>query len=89
MNQILKDCVYGKGTKRQVQFLSQIGGMNEEECQVLQYIHERKTDSFIQDIMGLSRKAYDRVEESVRAKLLIAIFECINCHMETYENGSE
>lgn len=89
MNQILKDTVYGKGTKRQLEFLAHIGGMNEEEYMVLKNIHDRKTDSYIQDTMGLSRKAYDRVEESVRAKLLIAIFECINCHMEEYEKGSE
>lgn len=82
MNQVLKDTIYGKGTQRQVDFMASIGGMNEEEKNLFQLIHEGKSDIFIQESMGLSRKSYDRVEESVRAKLLLAVFECINHHME-------
>lgn len=82
MNQILKDTVYGKGTRKQVQFMADIGGMNTEETLMLYLIHDGKTEIYIQEEMGLSRKAYERIEESVRAKLLLAIFECINCHME-------
>lgn len=86
MNQILKDTVYGKGTQRQVNFMAEIGGMNEEERQMFQLIHEGKSDIYIQQEMSLSRKAYERIEELVRSKLLIACFECINCHMEEYYN---
>lgn len=82
MNQIIKDVVYGKGTQRQIDFMAATGGMNTEEKQVFQLIHEQKTEQYIQDVMGLSRKSYERIEESVRAKLLIAVFECINQHME-------
>lgn len=84
MNQYLKDTVYGKGTAAQVKFMAELGGMNEEETQVLHLIHSGKTDLYIQEEMSLSRKAYERVEESVRAKLLIAVFHCINYTMDNY-----
>ena len=82
MNQILKDTVYGKGTQRQIDFMAQLGGMNEEEKKLFQMIHEGKSEVIIQDMLSLSRKSYERVEESVRAKLLIAVFECILYRME-------
>ena len=82
MNQILKDVVYSKGTQRQVNFMADLGGMNTEERQFFQLVHEGKTDLYIQEELGVTRKTYVRIEESVRAKLLIAIFECINCHMD-------
>lgn len=85
MNQYLKDIVYGKGTQKQIFFLAKIGGMNEEETKILNLIHNQETDLDIQLEMGMDKKTYARVEESVRAKLLLAIFECINCHMEHKE----
>lgn len=44
MNQTLKDTVYGKGTKRQVEFMAELGGMNEEEkeCSSL-FMRENQT----------------------------------------------
>lgn len=85
MNQIIKDVIYGKGTNAQVKFLAKIGGMNEEEQEIFMYFHQGKTDAYIQDEMGLSRKAYERIEESVRAKLTIALFTCINKTYDLYE----
>lgn len=84
MNQILKDTVYGKGTKQQVQLMAEIGGMNEEETTLFMHIHNGLSDITIQEEMGLSRKAYERIEESVRAKLLLAIFECINYYRDNH-----
>lgn len=86
MNQVLKDTVYGKGTQRQVDFMAEIGGMNQEERKVFQLIHEGKSELYIQEELSLSRNSYERLEETVRAKLLIACFECINCHMEEYQS---
>ena len=82
MNQILKDTIYGKGAKTQVQFLADLGGMNEEETQVFWLIHKGFSDLRIQEETAMSRKAYERVEESVRAKLLLAVFHCINYTMD-------
>ena len=78
MNQILKDSVYGKGTMRQIDFIAELGGMNAEEYRLFVLAHEGKSDNVIRDSMCLSRKAYDRLEASVRAKVAIAVFECIN-----------
>lgn len=84
MNQILKDTIYGKGTDRQARFMAELGGMNEEETAVLMLIHKGRTDITIQQDLSLSRKSYERVEESVRAKLLLAVFECINSKMNSW-----
>lgn len=85
MNQVLKDAVYGKGTRRQVEFMAKLGGMNDEEKAILMLFHEGKTDTYIQLELGLSRKAYERIEEAVRAKLTIAIFTCINKTYDIYD----
>lgn len=82
MNQILKDTVYGKGTTKQIEFLSEMGGMNEEEKEILYDIHYGRSDIWIQEEHNLSRKSYERIEESIRAKILLAVFFCINKAME-------
>ena len=86
MNQVLKDSVYKKGTIRQVDFMAEVGGMNEEERAIFHLIHEGKTDIYIQQELSLSRKAYARIEESIRAKLLLVVFECINHYMDDYNS---
>lgn len=78
MNQFLKRSVYQRGTEKQALFLAELGGMNEEEKQMFLFLHAGKDDQFIQDMMNISRSAAGRIEESLRAKLLLAIFECIN-----------
>lgn len=82
MNQVLKDSVYGMGTDKQVDFMANVGGMNEEEHAVFKLLHRKKSDTYIQYELGLSRKSYDRIVESVRAKLLLAVFYCINYAMD-------
>lgn len=78
MNQTLKNTVYGKGTLDQVRFIAELGGMNEEEQKLFELLHFGKSDLFIQEELNISQKTYKRIEESVRAKLTIAIFTCIN-----------
>lgn len=82
MNQIIKNIVYTKGTRKQALFMAEIGGMNEEETKVFLMLHEGRTMEYIMLTCRLSRKGYERIEESIRAKLLLAVFECINKHME-------
>lgn len=82
MNQILKDKVYNRGTKKQALFLAEIGGMNDEEKEIFLMMHEGKTDLFIQEEFALSRRAFDRIEEAISAKLLLAVFECITHYQE-------
>jgi len=82
MNQIIRNLIYMKGTTEQCEFMAKKGGMNEEEKRLFFLIHDGRNELYIQEEMGLSRKSYERIEESVRQKLLIAVFECINIHME-------
>lgn len=82
MNQVLKDVVYTLGTQKQVDFVAEVGGMNYEEKMFFQLQHERKSDSYIQDEMCLNRRSFDRIQESVRAKLKLAVFYCINKTMD-------
>ena len=84
MNQNLKNVVYGKGSQRHIDFMAEIGGMNTDEKAVFQMLHERKLDEVIQAELGLSKSSFNQIEESVRAKLLLAVFECINAHMDEY-----
>lgn len=81
MNQNLKDCVYGKGNDEQVDFMAKMGGMNDEEKKFFIMLHKGKSDTFIQDELGISRSAFIKIENSVRSKLCIAIFDCINIAM--------
>ena len=78
MNQVLKRTVYQRGTEKQALFMAELGGMNDEETQMFLLLHSGKDDQFIQDMMSVSRSAMERIEEALRAKLLLAVFECIN-----------
>lgn len=82
MNQALKDRVYGKGTKKQLLYMAELGGMNEEQRTVLLMLHEGKSDTFIEDTMGITRETRKRIEDAISAKLSIAIFHCIDVAMD-------
>lgn len=81
MNQTIKEIVYRKGNLRQINFIAEIGGMDKEESDVFRLIHEGRSDEYIIDVLGMTRKSYKKVEDSMRTKLVVALFECINSHM--------
>lgn len=83
MNQYLKDAVYCTGTQSQVDYIKAAGGMTNEEVEVFQRLHEGKPDEVIQSELGMSRKYYERVENQVRRKLLVAVFHCIDVAMNS------
>lgn len=82
MNQIIKDKVYGKGNIDQVRFIAERGGMTTEEYSVFVMLHERIPDEVIQQNLGIDKKTFARIEESISAKVFIAVFECINRSMD-------
>lgn len=82
MNQCLKRTVYQRGTKKQAEFVAAKSGMNERETQLLLLLHDGKDDDFIEYEMGCGRKTVKLIEESMRAKLLLYIFELINLQRE-------
>lgn len=82
MNQILKDHVYSMGCRAEVQFMSEIGGMNTEEKKVFELYHDGKTDIYVQEELGIDKKTLARIEESLRTKLTVAIIKCINFSMD-------
>lgn len=84
MNQYLKNMIYGKGSKKHVDFMIEISGMNETEAAVLRGLHDRKPDEVIAAELGLSKNSYGLVEECVRAKIALAVFESINHYMDHY-----
>ena len=85
MNQALKDRVYGKGTRRQLAYLAEIGGMNEEQLQLLMMLHDGKSDAYIEDTMSITKETRKRIEDAISAKLSIAIFHCIDFTMDAEE----
>ena len=83
MNQTLKDCIYSKGTDRQLAFLAELGGMNEEEIKAFTMFHNGEKDRYIMSKLLLDEKPFKKLERSVRDKLIIAVFECIHIAMQT------
>lgn len=81
MNQILKEAVYSKGTEDQINVLADVGGMNQEERDMLHLMHENKDDQYIQDAMHVSRKSFEKIQVGMRTKLNIAIFRCVDFYM--------
>ena len=86
MNQVLKERVYGMGTRFHVEYMANLGGMNEEERAVLMLLHEKKKDKYIEDTLSLSKTTRERVESAIAAKLLLAVFQCINYHIDHADN---
>lgn len=87
MNQVLKHEIYGRGNKHQIEFVAELGGMDEEEKKILSMWHYQKADGYIQDILGFDKKTYGNVESAVRAKTLVAVFDCINTKMILTNNS--
>lgn len=83
MNQVLKENVYKLGNNEHVEFIADLSGMDEEEKILFMYLHKGYSDLTIQNEMSLSRKAYDRIERTVRTKLTLGIFQCINIAMDS------
>lgn len=81
MNQTIKEIVYKKGNSKQINFIAEIGGMTTEEKEVFKLIHEGRSDEYIIDVLGMTRKSYKKVEDAMRTKMVVALFECINSHM--------
>ena len=81
MNQVLKHDIYGRGNKHQLEFVAELGGMNDEEKKILSMWHLQKADEYIQDILGLDKKTYGNVEIAIRTKTQLAVFDCINSKM--------
>ena len=86
MNQILKRCVYRMATVQQAKFLARLGNMDEDETEILLALNKGKDDQYIMDQLGVTKNAYDLIERSMRAKILLAVFNCINFRMEAYKD---
>ena len=80
MNQILKS-IYQLGNQQQVDFVAKVGGMSNEEKDMLQLLHNGWTDIAIQEELAMSRSKFDEVLDRVRMKLVLAVFDCINYRM--------
>lgn len=78
MNQIIKELVYKKGTPQQIDFIAELGGMDEREKQFFELAHKGKTDDFIREELFLDKKGFSDLEKLVSVKLNIAVFQCIS-----------
>lgn len=82
MNQVIKRVIYTKGTPEQVDYIAKIGGMSDDEREVLRCWHDAKTDLFMQEEIGCDKKALSDIEICTRMKVAIAVFRCIDRCME-------
>lgn len=84
MNQAIRSRVYGKGNRHHVEFMVDLCGMNETEAAVFRLLHDGRSDSYIEDAVGITKPTREAIESSVSAKLGIGVFECINKTMDLY-----
>lgn len=82
MNQILKDRIYRYGNQKQIDLIAKLGGMNEEETKVFNLDHQGHTDLYIQEELGIGKKCLGRIEQSISAKVKLAVFDCINYRLD-------
>lgn len=81
MNQVMQRKVYQLGTDEQAEFLADIGGMKGEVKRAFLLLHDGYKEQFIRNELGIEHDAYTLIEEMVSAKLMLAIFDCINSKM--------
>ena len=84
MNQAIKERVYGLGNKQQLEYMAELAGMLPEEKAAFMLFHEKKNDDIIEDALGLTRSSRELIESSIASKLMLAVFQCINYHMDHY-----
>ena len=78
MNQVLKRRVYGMGNKHHVEYIIQLTGMDEAEATMFRYLHEKRDDHYIMDMMGLDKNSFPLIEDSVSRKFMYGVLMCID-----------
>lgn len=78
MNQTIQRRVYQLGNKDQVAFIADISGMDGEVRTAFEMLHSGCKETQICDALGCSIDAYHNIEDMIKTKLTIGIFECIN-----------
>ena len=82
MNQVLQRSVYELGTDAHAEFLAEISGMKGETKQLFLMLHDGCKEREICHELGVEHDAYVNIERMARAKLMLAVFECINYRMQ-------
>lgn len=82
MNQCLQSCVYTMGNRKQCEYIAELGGMNDEEREIYLMLHEGTTADAIQGLRPIDRKAYEKVEDSIRKKFAVGVIACVTYKME-------
>ena len=78
MNQVLKRKVFHRGTVKQWKFISRLTEMTEDEEKALLLLHDHKDDQYIQDELGINRKTFDLIMESMCSKVFFGLTMCVN-----------
>ena len=78
MNQTLKDRFYSNGTQRHIKYVASVGGMTEEETEVLKLLHEKRDDEFIMDALSMDKKRLAQVEKMVGMKTAYALLHAVD-----------
>ena len=78
MNQALKERFYSNGTQRHIKYVASVGGMTEEETEVLKLLHEKRDDEFIMDSLSMDKKRLAQVEKMVGMKTAYALLHAVD-----------
>lgn len=82
MNQTIQRRVYQLGNRDQVAFIANLSGMDGEVRKVFEMLHRGCKEREICDTLGMEHDAYSAIEDMVKIKLALAIFDCINFKMQ-------
>lgn len=78
MNQTLKDRFYSNGNSRHVKYVAKMGGMTDEEADLLKLLNEKRDDRFIMDALSIDKNRLQALEKNVSTKTAYAILHAID-----------
>lgn len=78
MNQTLKDRFYSNGNSRHVRYVAKMGGMTNEEADLLKLLNEKRDDHHIMDSLAIDKNRLQALEKSVGIKTAYAILHAID-----------
>ena len=78
MNQALKERFYSNGTQRHIKYVASVGGMTEEETEVLKLLHEKRDDEYIMDALSMDKKRLAQVEKMVGMTTAYALLHAVD-----------
>ena len=73
MNQAIRSRVYGKGNRHHVEFMVDLCGMNKTEAAVFRLLHDGRSDSYIEDTVGITKPTREYIRKHERIEDMLGV----------------